>query len=56
MVRTLLGHQLVEKKIITQAQLDRALEFQKEKSSYGAPLRLGAALVELGFMRKSVTT
>ncbi|MEG1863555.1 MAG: ATPase, T2SS/T4P/T4SS family, partial [Oscillospiraceae bacterium] len=49
MVKTLLGHQLVENKIITEKQLDRALEYQKEKSSYGVPIRLGAALVELGF-------
>lgn len=48
--RSLLGEQLLKNGLITQQQLDEALAYQANHSrSNGAKLKLGAALVRLGF-------
>ena len=43
-----LGEQLVGDNIITQDQLERALDVQKEKASEGEKVYLGNILIELG--------
>lgn len=42
-----LGEYLVQKKLIKEADLQRALDHQKEQSLKGAPIMLGQALMEL---------
>ena len=44
----LLGNMLVDNQKITKEQLEEALEYQKRKG-----VRLGTALVELGYIRES---
>ena len=49
MVKIPLGLRLEETGIITKEQLSQALAYQKEKAQEGAQLRLGQAMVQLGF-------
>ncbi len=45
-----LGERLVAQGLITQAQLEEALAYQQRRAAEGRPLRLGQALVELGYL------
>ncbi|MEA5011723.1 MAG: ATPase, T2SS/T4P/T4SS family [Angelakisella sp.] len=49
MVKIPLGLRLEETGIITKEQLSQALAYQKEKAQEGSQLRLGQAMVQLGF-------
>ena len=48
-----LGDYLIEKKLINQAQLDRALEYQQELRNAGQNLLLGQILIDLGYVNRS---
>ncbi len=45
-----LGERLVQKGLITEAQLQRALDYQRERAQVGEKIRIGRALVRLGFL------
>ncbi len=45
-----LGEYLIEKKLLTSIQLERALNYQNERKDTERPVLLGQALVELGFI------
>ena len=49
-----LGERLVQAGMITSQQLEHALAYQRERAQAGAPLRLGQALVALGFIDRDV--
>ncbi len=45
-----LGEQLVKMGLITQAQLKKALDYQRLRAAHGNPSLLGEAVIELGFL------
>lgn len=49
-----LGDYLLEKGIITQVELDHALELQKQKADSGTPILLGQILRELGLVSSEI--
>lgn len=48
-----LGDYLIEKNLITQPQLERALAYQKEMRAAGQNLLLGQILIDLGYVNRS---
>ena len=45
-----LGEQLIKMQLITEAQLGKALDYQRLRSAQGNPSLLGEAIIELGFL------
>jgi len=45
-----LGEQLIKMGLLTQAQLNRALDYQRLRAAQGNPSLLGEAIIELGFL------
>lgn len=45
-----LGESLVNHGLLSESRLQRALDFQKERSNEGQPILLGQAIVELGYL------
>ena len=45
-----LGEQLIKMQLITEAQLNKALEYQRLRAAQGNPALLGEAVVKLGFL------
>lgn len=48
-----LGEYLIEKGLLNQSGLDKALAFQQEKAEIGEPVLIGQALIELGLINHS---
>lgn len=48
-----LGEYLIEKGVVDQDELDKALNYQKEKINNGQPILIGLALIELGLIDRS---
>ena len=47
-----LGERLVQKGLITEMQLQQALDYQQERAQDGEKIRIGRALVRLGFLNE----
>ena len=48
------GEYLVEKGVVTQEQLDRALMYKEEQSQEETPILLGQAMIQLGFINQKI--